>query len=102
MKLFWKLSGLTLLVCGTLMSGCASSPDNPVFSENPVTPSPTMTGSPGDVASSETDAARFNVGETVSVTFSGIASDELLQMPASTQIIKEDGSITLPYIGFVK
>jgi protein involved in polysaccharide export with SLBB domain len=107
MKLFRKLSGLVLLVCGTLfsgvmLSGCASSSDNPVFSENPVTPSPTMTGSPGDIAPSGADAARFHVGETVIVNFSGISQEEIMEMPVSNQIIKEDGTITLPYIGPVK
>jgi polysaccharide export outer membrane protein len=84
------------------LTGCASAPDNPVFSENPAAPSATMTGSPGDAVSSGPDAARFHVGETVSVTFSGIDSDELLQMPPSTQTINEDGTISLPYIGSVK
>jgi protein involved in polysaccharide export with SLBB domain len=107
MKLFWKLSGFMLLVCGTLfsaalLSGCASSYDNPVFSENPVVPSPTMTGSPGDTASSEADAARFHRGETVVVTFSGLSQDLETEMPPSTQIIKDDGTISLPYIGSVK
>jgi protein involved in polysaccharide export with SLBB domain len=107
MKLFWKLSGLMLLVCGTLFSGvmligCASSYNDPVFSENPVAPSPTMTGSPDDTVSSGADAARFHIGETVTVTFSGIDEPELLQMPASNQTINEDGTISLPYIGSVK
>jgi protein involved in polysaccharide export with SLBB domain len=107
MKLFWKLSGLMLLVCGTLFSGvmligCASSSSDPVFSENPVAPSPTMTGSPDDTVSSGADAARFHIGETVTVTFSGIDSIELQQMLPSNQTINEDGTISLPYIGSVK
>jgi protein involved in polysaccharide export with SLBB domain len=107
MKLFWKLSALVLLVCGTffsgvILSGCASSPDNPVFSENPVTPSPTMTGSPGDIAPTGADAARFHAGETVVVSFSGLSQDLELEMAPSTQIIKDDGTINLPYVGSVK
>jgi protein involved in polysaccharide export with SLBB domain len=107
MKLFWKLSGLALLVCGTLfagamLTGCASSSDDPTFSENPATPLPTMTGSPDDAVSSGADAARFHVGETVVVNFSGLPQEELVQMPESTQPIKEDGTITLPYIGSIK
>ena len=40
MKLFWKLSGLVLLVCGTLfssalLSGCASSSSDPFFLKIP-------------------------------------------------------------------
>jgi protein involved in polysaccharide export with SLBB domain len=98
---------LVLLVCGTLFSGamfsgCVSSSNDPVFSENPVTPSPTMTGSPDDTVSSGADAARFHIGETVTVTFSGIDSIELEQMPPSNQTINEDGTISLPYIGSVK
>jgi protein involved in polysaccharide export with SLBB domain len=61
-----------------------------------------MTGSPDDTVSSEEDAARFHIGETVVVNFSGLSQDELLEMPESTQPIKEDGTITLPYIGSVK
>jgi polysaccharide export outer membrane protein len=107
MKLFWKLSGLVLLVCGTLFSGallngCASSSSDPVFSENPAVPSPTITGSSDDTVSSGADAARFHIGETVSVTFSGIAQEELQQMPPSNQTINEDGTISLPYIGSVR
>lgn len=107
MKLFWKLSGLILLVCGTifsgaLLSGCAPSYENPIFSENPEVLSPTMTGSPGDTVSSGGDAARFQAGETVVVTFSGLSQDLELEMPPSNQIIKEDGTINLPFIGSVK
>jgi protein involved in polysaccharide export with SLBB domain len=107
MKLFWKLSGLALFVCGTLLAGamltgCASSSDVPIFSENPVTPSPTMTGSPDDTVSSGADAARFHAGETVVVNFSGIPQADLTEMPEQTQTIKEDSTITLPYIGSVK
>jgi protein involved in polysaccharide export with SLBB domain len=107
MKLFWKLSGLALLACGTLLAGamltgCVSSSEDPIFSENPATPSPTMTGSPDDTVSSGADAARFHVGETVIVNFSGMALEDEAEMPASTQTIKEDGTITLPYIGSIK
>jgi protein involved in polysaccharide export with SLBB domain len=107
MKLSWKLSESALLVCGTLLAGamltgCASSSDNPLFSENPVVSSPTMTGSAGDTVSSGEDAARYHAGETVIVTFSGLSQDEQLEMPPTTQIIKDDGYITLPFIGSIK
>ncbi len=77
-------AGLRTFFSGVILSGCASSPDNPVFSENPVTPSQTMTGSPeSDIAPSGADAARFHVGETVIVSFSGTAQDLELEMPPS-------------------
>jgi polysaccharide export outer membrane protein len=61
-----------------------------------------MTGSPGDIAPSGADAARFQVGETVIVSFSGLSQELDLEMSPSTQIIKEDGTVNLPYVGSVK
>jgi polysaccharide export outer membrane protein len=61
-----------------------------------------MTGSPGDIAPDGADAARFHAGETVVVSFSGLSQDLELEMPPSTQIIKDDGTISLPYVGSVK
>jgi polysaccharide export outer membrane protein len=43
-------------------------------------------------------AARFHVGDTVTVDFSGTAD----QIPEHVEPIKEDGTITLPLIGAVR
>jgi protein involved in polysaccharide export with SLBB domain len=109
MKLFWKLSGAGFFLCGLVLagamfSGCASKSGGPVFSENP---GPSATASPGaPAASTEASAARFSVGETVNVTFSGGGDSQgtgVQQiMPAHSEPIKEDGTITLDYIGPVK
>jgi len=44
------------------------------------------------------DVARFRVGQTVTVIFSGIGDNSF---PAHEEVIKEDGTITLPLIGAV-
>lgn len=107
MKLFWKLSGAGFFLCGLVLagamfSGCASTSGEPVFSDNPH-----AAASPGSPAiSSEANAAVFRVGETVVVTFSGGGSSQGLGeqqiMPPHQEPIKEDGTITLDYIGPVK
>ncbi len=48
--------------------------------------------------STDLTAARFHVGDTVTVDFSGTA-DPILE---HVEPIKEDGTITLPYIGPVR
>jgi protein involved in polysaccharide export with SLBB domain len=108
MKLFWKLSGpgfyfCGLVLAGAMLSGCASTSTNPVFSDSPHAAASPNSPDP----SSEANAAQFHVGETVIVTFSGSgpgstgAGDQSI-MPAHSEPIKEDGTITLDYIGSVK
>jgi len=84
MKLFcrplcleWCACGLLLL--GLVLSGCSSL-------------------SPEDSTSGNPDAPRFHVGETVIVDLTGTAD----QIPEHSEPIKEDGTITLPYIGAVQ
>jgi protein involved in polysaccharide export with SLBB domain len=97
MKLFVRRTfAAALLLASLAFAGCASSPSDPVFSENP--------GAPGPAdfpvaASGQTlaDVAHFHVGETVSVTFSGIEPS----IDPHDELIKEDGNITLPLIGTV-
>jgi protein involved in polysaccharide export with SLBB domain len=107
MKLFWKLSGAGFFFCGlvlagAMLSGCASTSSNPVFSD-----SPHAAASPNSPASSsEANAAQFHVGETVIITFSGggpgsTGTGDTI-MPAHSEPIKEDGTITLDLIGPVK
>jgi polysaccharide biosynthesis/export protein VpsN len=110
MKLFWKLSRLKWQALGFLLAafvfnGCSSSSNDILFSDNPQAPSAlTGTGTPSpdttstDTASTDLTAARFHVGDTVTVDFSGTAD----LIPEHIEPIKEDGTITLPYIGPVR
>jgi polysaccharide export outer membrane protein len=107
MKLIWKLSAAVFFLCGlvlagAMLSGCASTSSGPVFSD-----SPHAAASPNSPAiSSEGSAALFRVGETVIITFSGggggTGTGEQPIMPSHSEPIKEDGTITLDYIGPVK
>ena len=83
MKLYFRgLFTCALLFAGVLLTGCSS---------------PTTTGSPSAGNSPAADVARFRVGETVIVTFSGVPNP----LDQHQEIIKEDGTITLTYIGAV-
>ena len=94
---------MKLFVCGIVASllacffvGCASSPDaNSFFSDNPAPPS----GTPGLNSANLANVARFHVGETVSISFSGLMNPN--EFPDHEEPIKEDGTITLPYIDSV-
>jgi len=58
-----------------------------------------LTGlSPGDSTPGNLAAPRFHVGETVIVALTGTAD----QIPEHSEPIKEDGTLTLPYIGVVR
>jgi polysaccharide export outer membrane protein len=108
MKLLRKLSGRGLFVgCGLvlaawLFSGCAS--EEPVFASSdalqPVAATtPAATGATGDTSVNGRDRElRFHVGDTVRVVFSGTPDTTMLP---HEERIKEDGTITLPYIGSV-
>jgi protein involved in polysaccharide export with SLBB domain len=100
MKLFWQLSrlkwqALGVLLAGFIFSGCSSRSNDILFSDNPQAPS-AQTGT--GTISTDLTAARFHVGDTVTVDFSGTAD----QIPEHIEPIKEDGTITLPYIGAVR
>ena len=66
-------------------TGCGSTSKGPFFLDAPQP----------RVAPAYADVARFRVGETVIVTFSGTPVD----IPMHQEPIKEDGTITLPLIG---
>jgi polysaccharide export outer membrane protein len=88
-----KLFAHGLFICGTLLvgaifAGCSSPSAEPFFASNPNAPTP-------NASTLAADVARFRVGDTVIVTFSG-APDEILPHQES---IKEDGNITLDLIG---
>lgn len=80
-----------LVVFGLLGSGCATAPEPDLFTSSP--PTVLNPGTPPDV-----ERQRFQVGDMVVVTFSGVAEP----IPAHVEQIKEDGNITLPLIGAVK
>jgi len=113
MKLLWKLSRckwrtLGLLLAGLILNGCSSSSDEILFSDSAAPPSAqtrSATGSstgtaaaPADITSSDLTAARFHVGDTVSVDF----SDTPEKLDENIEPIKENGTITLPLIGPVR
>jgi polysaccharide biosynthesis/export protein VpsN len=109
MKFFGNLprlqwSALGLLWMAFILNGCSSSSDEILFSDNPAPPS-AQTGSaagtgatPTDVVPGDLAAARFHVGDTVTVDFSGTADT----IPEHIEPIKEDGTITLSLIGSVR
>jgi polysaccharide biosynthesis/export protein VpsN len=113
MKLFWTLSrmkwsGVGLLLAGFILGGCSSSSNNDIlFSDSPqpppaVTGTETGTGTAGttsaDTTSGDLTAARFHIGDSVTVDFSGTVD----KIDEHVEPIKEDGTITLPYIGPVR
>ncbi|MGD0744772.1 MAG: polysaccharide biosynthesis/export family protein [Verrucomicrobiota bacterium] len=100
MKLFCTLLARGLPVCGLLLAGlilagCSSPSDEALFSDMPNPAA--MSGQP-PANGSAADAARFQVGDTVNVTLSGLPVD----IPPHHEPIKEDGSITMPDIGKVQ
>jgi len=70
-----------LLLSALLFSGCDTTKVDPVFKQG--------SGAP--------EVARFSVGDTVTVTLTGLPED----VPVHTEPIKEDGTITMPDIGHV-
>jgi polysaccharide biosynthesis/export protein VpsN len=117
MKLPWKSSGLAVFAVGLLvgvatLAGCQSSPIDPIFTENPMSPevsapSAPANASPAAPATNEGAArldfpnlqvARFHVGDLVSVSLTGLP--EMIE--PHQEPIKEDGTITMPTIGKVQ
>jgi polysaccharide export outer membrane protein len=109
MKLFWNLprlkwSALGLLSLALIFNGCSSSSDEILFSDNPAPPSAQTGRQPGtgtvpaDVTTSDLIAARFHVGDTVTVDFSDVPE----KIDEHVEPIKENGTITLPLIGPVR
>jgi protein involved in polysaccharide export with SLBB domain len=109
MKLFWNSSRLNwpawgLLLATLIFNGCSSSSDEILFSDNPA-PASAQSGSqprtgtaPADVTSGDLTAARFHVGDTVTVDFAGTVET----VPQHIEPIKEDGTITMSLIGPVR
>ena len=94
MKLHCKLVVRGLLVCGwplagLILAGCSSPSDEEMFSDMPKPPA---------IGGSAADAARFHVGDTVIVSLSGLPDP----IEPHQELIKEDGTITMPDIGRVQ
>ncbi|HZT23381.1 MAG TPA: polysaccharide biosynthesis/export family protein [Verrucomicrobiae bacterium] len=110
MKLLFRglLAG-SWFIGGFFLAGC-SSPSNDIFlTDNPRPPA--SVGQTTSAAGSNpaafaqgvsADVARFRVGETVIVTFSGLPLGDTLQTQPHQETIKEDGTITLPLIGSIR
>ena len=105
MKLFVRgLIASGLLLAGLVFNGCSSPPtlDNLSAAGDVQTssPAPALPAKPAAVAAQPDYAqvARFHVGETVKVDFSGPPDP----IESHEEPIKEDGTITLPLIGPVK
>jgi protein involved in polysaccharide export with SLBB domain len=86
MKLFVRGLFLTLcILAGSFLAGCdTTSPDAP-------TSQPAQTQPPSEIA-------RFQVGDTVIVNFSGLPSGDPMVSTPHEEPIKDDGTISLPYI----
>jgi polysaccharide export outer membrane protein len=100
MKLFCKATSLGFFACGLLFTGviftgCYSPSSDPIFSDTPIPP--VMIGSPS-TGYSAVEVARFHVGDTVSVTLTGLPET----IEPHVEPIKEDGTITMPDIGHVQ
>ncbi|HEY1662226.1 MAG TPA: polysaccharide biosynthesis/export family protein [Verrucomicrobiae bacterium] len=87
MKLF--IRGLFLSLCllaGSILAGCGTISENP---DGPHSAAPVQ------------GMVRFRVGETVIISFSGLPSGDPMASTPHQEPIKDDGTITLPYINSV-
>jgi len=82
------------LLAGVVFTGCGSSSDGPLFLDNPHPRG--ATGKQHLLPPNGADMARFQVGNTVVVSFSGP-----VPLEPQEQTIKEDGTITLPLVGSI-
>jgi protein involved in polysaccharide export with SLBB domain len=82
----------SVLMAGMVLTGCSSPSSDQLFSGNP---KPAAAGRPTVAAPNGQDVARFRVGETVIVSFSGSP----VGIAAHEEPIKEDGTINLDFIG---
>lgn len=101
------LSKVSLLFCaallaGMIFSGCAA-PDSPTFSDSP-NPAAMTGASTNDAPSIPAPAARFQAGETVTISSSTGSDTYPGPIPPAGQpyLIADDGTITLPLIGRIQ
>lgn len=86
-----------LLSAALLISGCSSFSDEPQFTDNPV-PAPLAGRQGQDNGKGNPEVARFHVGDTITVTLSGLVEE----IPPHIESIKEDGTISMPDVGKVQ
>jgi len=103
MKLFCRPLCLEWCACGLLLfglvlGGCSSSSDRSLASNKPKPPLSLAGPLPEGSTSGNPAANGLHVGETVIVDLTGTVD----QIPEHSEPIKEDGTITLPYIGAVQ
>lgn len=96
MKLIFRgLFACLCLLTGVVVTGCGSRSEGPLFLDNPL-PRP-VAGRQHALTPNNADVARFQVGNTVVVTFSGAP----VPIDPQEQTIKEDGTISLPLLGSI-
>jgi len=109
MKLFVHgLIASGLIAAGLVFTGCSSTPASlsgiPAASTvqaNTNSPASVLGDAPiADAVQPNVEVARFHVGETVNIIFSG--TPDPTEFPPHEETIKEDGNITLPLIGSVQ
>jgi polysaccharide export outer membrane protein len=86
------------LFAGVIFTGC-DSPSQGQFLDKPQSRTPagaSAAGRQSNLPPNGADVARFHIGDTVTVTFSGPTPIDV-----HDESIKEDGTITLPLIGAV-
>jgi polysaccharide export outer membrane protein len=92
MKLYVRGFFLSIcIVAGMLLAGCGTTSQD--TSANG-TKHPAQTSPPSEIA-------RFAIGDTVIVSFSGLPSGDPMMTELHQEPIKDDGTITLPYIDSV-
>jgi len=95
MKLFIRGLFLTLcLLASGILAGCGTASGD--FSNEPAHPA--APAHPAVTTVPVAGMARFQVGETVIVSFSGLPSGDPMQAAPHEEPIKDDGTITLPYL----
>jgi polysaccharide export outer membrane protein len=104
------LFAVGLLFAGMMLTGCYSSANDPIFTDNPAPPQAAGNGAPaGPPAAANTNlefaqvdyssqVARFHVGDVVTVTLTGLPET----IEPHVEPIKEDGTITMRTIGQVQ
>ncbi|MGA4643821.1 polysaccharide biosynthesis/export family protein [Limisphaera sp. 4302-co] len=99
----WR--GWTVLICGLILTGmlagCGTTDNGWATFPEPAAVGPSVSQvqytSSTNGASGAVAVERFRIGDTVTVTFSGVEPPP----PPHEERIKEDGTITLPMIGSV-
>jgi polysaccharide export outer membrane protein len=107
MKLFVHgLIASGLIAAGLVFTGCSSTPTSldgipAAKTVQTDTPAALQANAPAtEVVQPNVEVARFHVGETVNIIFSG--TPDPMEFPPHEETIKEDGNINLPLIGSVQ